>query len=96
MLRERHLEFAAAAAPPLFDEGRALGSDPPRRGRPVERAFRLAAIVQSELLHRAVEVRLDRTYREHQTVGDLGSAAALGGELRDLYTPAHRAVTPWS
>ena len=42
-------------------DGQGIRSDPPGRGRRVERVFQLSAIAESELLHRAVQVGLDRT-----------------------------------
>lgn len=46
--------------------------------------FQIPAIAESELLHRAVQIGLDRTNGEHETVGNLGVAGALRGELRQL------------
>ena len=44
----------------------------------------VAAIADAELLHRAVQVGLDRADREHEAIGDLGVAESLAREADEL------------
>ena len=49
-----------------------------------DRGSEIAAVADAELLHRPVQMQLDRTDREHEPLGHLGVRQTVSGELDEL------------